>query len=88
MTRTAEVRPKILYPAPDTVIALDPDIPEDRQRVFIAAAPGDPSMQLVLDETPIGQAPSVSWAPIQGKHRLSLINKDGATEDQISFEVK
>jgi penicillin-binding protein 1C len=88
MARFTEARPKILYPAPDMVIALDPDIPGDHQKVFIKTAPGDPSLQLIMDHTLIGQAPFVSWMPVPGKHRLSLINRDGATEDQINFEVK
>jgi penicillin-binding protein 1C len=88
MARFTEVRPKILYPAPDMVIALDPDIPGDHQKVFIKTAPGDPSLQLIMDHTLIGQAPSVSWMPVLGKHHLSLINKDGVAEDQIIFDVK
>jgi penicillin-binding protein 1C len=82
------VQPKIVYPAPNTVIAIDPDIPDGSQRVFIEAVPDDASLQVWLDGKRIGQAPAVSWSPVYGKHRLSLVNKDGSTADQITFEVK
>ncbi len=86
--RSAELRPKIIYPAPDTVIAVDPDIPEGLQKVFFEASSADPTLNIALDETIIGPAPAVSWTPVPGKHRLSLIAGDGAVADQVLFEVR
>lgn len=86
--RSAELRPRIIYPAPDTVIALDPDIPKGLQKVFFEASSADPALNIVLDETIIGRAPAVSWTPFPGKHRLSLIAADGAVADQVLFEVR
>ena len=86
--RSAELRPKIIYPAPDTVIAIDPDIPEGLQKVFFEASSADPALNIVLDEAVLGRAPSVSWTPLPGKHRLSLIAGDGAVADQVMFEVR
>ncbi|HSQ77475.1 MAG TPA: penicillin-binding protein 1C, partial [Nitrospirota bacterium] len=86
--RSAELRPKIIYPAPDTVIAIDPDIPEGLQRVFFEASSADPALNIVLDEAVLGRAPSVSWTPLPGKHRLSLVAGDGAVADQVTFEVR
>lgn len=85
---SAEIRPRIIYPAPDTVIALDPDIPKDLQKVFFEASSGEPELNLVLDETILGSAPAVSWTPVPGKHRLSLVAGDGDLADQVLFEVK
>jgi len=75
-------RPKILYPAPDTVIAIDPDIPTDRQKVFFRST--SPA-SLVLDGTAVNTA---SWSPVPGMHRLSLIGSDGSVADEIDFEVR
>jgi penicillin-binding protein 1C len=86
--RSAELRPRIIYPAPDTVIAMDPDIPKDLQKVFFEASSADPALNIVLDETIIGPAPAVSWTPVTGKHRLTLIARDGAVADQVMFEVR
>jgi len=76
------VRPKILYPAPDMVIAIDPDIPTDRQKVFFRSTP---PAAMVLDGIPINTA---SWSPVPGIHRLSLMRADGTVEDEIVFEVR
>jgi penicillin-binding protein 1C len=86
--RSDELRPKIIYPAPDTVIALDPDIPQDFQRVFFEASSADPALNIVLDEAVIGPAPAVSWTPVLGRHGLSLVGSDGVVADSISFEVR
>ncbi|HSA78803.1 MAG TPA: penicillin-binding protein 1C [Nitrospirota bacterium] len=86
--RTAEQRPKIIYPAADTVIAVDPDIPQDMQRVFFESSSGDPALRIVLDEIVIGAAPAASWQPIPGRHGLSLVGPDGVVADSISFEVR
>ncbi|HET6365219.1 MAG TPA: penicillin-binding protein 1C, partial [Nitrospirota bacterium] len=86
--RTAELRPKIIYPAADTVIAIDPDIPQGMQRVFFESSSADPALRIVLDETVIGTAPAVSWQPVPGRHGLSLVGSDGVVADSISFEVR
>jgi penicillin-binding protein 1C len=86
--RTAEQRPKIIYPAAGTVIAVDPDIPQDMQRVFFESSSGDPALRIVLDETVIGTAPAASWQPVPGRHGLSLVGPDGVVADSISFEVR
>ncbi len=88
LQRAAEVRPKIIYPAPDTVIAVDPDIPPGLQRVFFEASPADPELNIVLDKTVIGRAPAASWQPVPGRHILSLVGADGAVADTIRFEVR
>lgn len=75
-------QPKIIYPAPDTVIALDPDIPADLQKVFFSVTPG---ATLLLDGESI---PAMRWPPVSGSHRLTLISEDGTVADQLDFEVR
>ena len=86
--RSAELHPKIIYPAPDTVIAVDPDIPKESQRVFFETSSAEPALSIVLDETVVGHAPAVSWQPVPGKHKLSLVSGDGVVADQLMFEVR
>ena len=81
-SRAEGLRPRILYPAPDTVIAIDPDIPVDLQKVFFRSTP---STVLVLDGSRVSAA---AWSPVPGRHQLSLIGVDGTVADEISFEVK
>lgn len=73
-TETAVVREaeaqtnfRIVYPAPETVIALDPDIPLEQQKVFFEAAPEGNTLQWSLDGQPAGLAGAVLlWTPQSG----------------------
>lgn len=75
-------RPRILYPVPDLVIAVDPDIPADRQRVFFAATV---QAAWTLDGSPVSDG---SWSPVPGRHRLSALGTDGVVADEVVFEVR
>ena len=77
----ADVLPKIVYPAPGTVIAIDPDIPADLQKVFFRATTSD---ALLLD----GKRIDAFWSPVPGIHHLILVGVDGAVADRLSFEVR
>jgi penicillin-binding protein 1C len=87
-TLDSRKQPKIIYPAPDTIIAVDPDIPQDLQKILYEAAPTDPALQLALDDVVIGPSRVVSGLPAPGVHKLSLRGLDGAVADQITFEVR
>ena len=84
----SQERPKIIYPAPGTIIAADPDIPEDLQKIFFEASPHDSTMRLVLDDVMIGSSPAISGLPRPGMHKLSLLSQDGSVADQITFEIR
>ncbi len=82
-------RPRILSPAPDTIIALDPDIPASLQRVKITAAGCSPRCRFRLDRADAGPAAQIAmWAPTPGRHRLALVDARGATVDSIDFSVR
>ncbi len=73
---------RILYPQQGAVLALDPDIPEQRQRVVFEAE-GDGI--LLLDGKPLEDS---LWKPTKGRHHLVLSARDGAKIDSLSFEVR
>ncbi len=80
---------KITYPAPGTVIALDPDIPADRQKVFFHTRPGEGFWQWALDGIPLGiSGRPLAWSPRPGQHRLSIMDKDGHVVDSVEFVVR
>ncbi|OGQ96635.1 MAG: penicillin-binding protein 1C [Deltaproteobacteria bacterium RIFOXYD12_FULL_57_12] len=85
---TRKALPKIIYPAPDTVIAVDPDIPAELQKVMFESSSDDPSFRLAVDNAVIGSAPLAAWQPSRGAHHLALIGRDGTIEDQLTFEVR
>ncbi|HVB78727.1 MAG TPA: penicillin-binding protein 1C [Candidatus Binataceae bacterium] len=82
--------PRILSPAPDTVIAFDPDIPSSRQRVaFVASADAGGGSLWTLDHKTLGPANGVMlWTPSPGVHTLALADARGRTLDTTTFKVR
>ena len=80
---------RITQPASATVVALDPDIPKEQQRLFFESDPRDNRIRWVLNGEDIGSAGSVLlWNPIKGKHTLSLVDTAERVLDTIKFEVR
>src|SRR6202049_1194679 len=77
---------RILSPAPGTVVAFDPDIPPDRQRVAFVASAGTSGRRWTLDDKTLGPADRVTlWAPSPGVHTLSLADASGRPPDTATF---
>ena len=80
--------PRILYPAPSTIIAIDPDIPDAIQRVFFQAQAGQ-GLRWQLDGAPLGPAGSdYAWRPVLGAHQLELVDADDKVVALASFHVR
>jgi penicillin-binding protein 1C len=80
---------KITYPAPGTIVAMDPDIPPTRQRVFFESEPTEKDMNWVLDGRIVGSAAdSLSWPPFRGRHELELVDGTLRVVDSVRFEVR
>jgi penicillin-binding protein 1C len=79
---------RILAPVSGTIIAVDPDIPSDRQRVAFEARDATPSHRWVLDGADLGAGRDLMlWEPRRGRHTLTL--RDGErTAHEVSFEVR
>lgn len=85
---SSKAKSRILYPVTGTVIALDPDIPADRQAVFLEVAGDDGNFKLMLDGHPYSDSQMLTkWHPVPGKHRLTL-SSDGITLDFVEFLVR
>jgi penicillin-binding protein 1C len=79
----------IKYPLNNMIIALDPDIPQKSQVVFIEALEKNSSHFLVLDKLKLGNATQIhSWNPELGWHTLELWNEKGEKIDKIRFEIR
>lgn len=82
--------PRIAYPPEGTIIVLDPDIPEENQRVFFEvenASHNELRWQLNGELLPPGEE-GRRWAPLSGRYELALIDISGKTQDTVSFEVR
>jgi penicillin-binding protein 1C len=81
-------RAAILYPADGQIIAIDPDIPADSQRVQFQAESAPSGASWRLDGALVAAAGEVFWAPVPGPHRLTLLDADGRELDAVEFEVR
>jgi len=85
----AALTPRIRYPAPGTLVALDPDIPPGHQRVLFVAAPGTPELRWRIDgELLDSTGPRVAWPPVGGRHHVVLEDARGAALASVDFEVR
>jgi penicillin-binding protein 1C len=81
--------PRIRYPSPDTIIALDPDLPPGRQRVIFEAAPVVPGLAWRLDNATLADTRGrASWIPQPGRHTLELTDASGGVVSRVQFEVR
>jgi penicillin-binding protein 1C len=82
-------RSRITNPGNGLIIAVDPDIPADRQRVPIRARGATERLAFRLDGDTLGAADALLlWSPRAGAHRLALVDTSGAVVDQVLFTVR
>jgi penicillin-binding protein 1C len=80
---------RIQYPAPGTIITLDPDIPGAQQRVIFSAHERSKNHQWILNGKRLRSAgAALAWKPKRGKHVLALADREGMVLDSVSFEVR
>jgi penicillin-binding protein 1C len=80
---------RIESPANGVIIALDPDIPQDHQRVAISVRGADAGMKLRLNDQLLGAAAEQRlWAPRPGAYRLTLEDSRGQALDHVLFTVR
>ncbi|MED5620769.1 penicillin-binding protein 1C [Ideonella sp. BN130291] len=79
----------IAQPIDRSVLALDPDIPPQAQRVrFAPAGPLPKGWRWRLDGRALGAAVAMGWSPWPGAHRLELIDGKGSVRETVRFEVR
>jgi penicillin-binding protein 1C len=79
----------ILQPVDGTIVAIDPDIPPQRQRLtFRAEASRLRTAQWRLDGRIVGRGPLFEWAVWPGQHRLELLDAARLPIDAVAFEVR
>jgi penicillin-binding protein 1C len=80
---------KITSPVAGSVIALDPDIPPDRQRVMFEAQPATASFTWFLNGQEItAELGRVLWSPEPGRFNLELRDAKNRILDNVKFEVR
>jgi penicillin-binding protein 1C len=80
---------RIIYPPSGTVIALDPDIPPELQKIFFISQLRTGRLQWVLNDHAITEGgKDYPWTPQAGSYTLSLVDAKGHVIDTVQFEVR
>lgn len=78
----------IVYPVDGSILAVDPDIPEARERVLFQAQ-GGAGLSFRLDGELLGAAAEgYAWRPRIGEHKLELVDAAGTPSSVVRFEVR
>jgi penicillin-binding protein 1C len=88
VTPRANVR--ITYPASGTVIAHDPNIPAELERVFFESSQADEGLLFRLNGKNLGPASApYAWKPAEpGPYELTLVDARGRVVDSVEFKVR
>ncbi|OPY74697.1 MAG: Penicillin-binding protein 2D [Syntrophorhabdus sp. PtaU1.Bin050] len=82
-------KPCIIYPVNESVISIDPEIPEDAQRVPFRFEPAIQHFEWTLNDQKIGaDGPRHLWKPERGTYVLGIVNKEGTVLDSVTFTVR
>ncbi|MEO7108643.1 MAG: penicillin-binding protein 1C [Rhodoferax sp.] len=77
---------RITAPTTGTIIALDPDIPPNRQRVSFAAE--GTNLRWLMDGKLFAKGGSAQWLPWPGRHVIQITDAKGAVLDEVRLEVR
>jgi penicillin-binding protein 1C len=81
-------KPAITYPVRGSIITIDPDIPEDHQRVSFSARPEGRHFAWKLDERPLASGNAFLWKPERGTHVLAITDDKERVLDSVTFVVR
>ncbi len=82
-------RARITSPTDGSIVAFDPDIPIERQKISFEGSHCTVAMHWKLDGSDLGVAnASQLWTPIAGSHRLALMDRSDHVIDAVTFQVR
>ena len=85
-TFEAEINPRITSPTSGSIIALDPDIPSNRQRISFRAEGRD--LRWLIDGKTFALGAEAQWLPWPGRHVVQLVGSNGKVLDEVKIEVR
>jgi penicillin-binding protein 1C len=77
---------RITAPVNGTILALDPDIPPQAQRLSLEAEGSN--LRWVINGKPVARGESALWLPWPGKHLIQIVDAKGKVLDQVRLEVR
>jgi penicillin-binding protein 1C len=87
--RIGQFNQRIVYPPSGTVIALDPDIPPDLQKIFFITETNEEGLRWVLNGHTMSDVGNrFPWTPKAGAYTLGLYDRKNQIIDSVNFEVR
>jgi penicillin-binding protein 1C len=87
--RVGPFNSRIVYPPSGMVIALDPDIPLELQKMFFISQTNENEIRWVLNGVLMGAVgKTIPWTPKVGKYFLALADGEEKILDYVYFEVR
>jgi penicillin-binding protein 1C len=87
--RIGQRNQRIVYPPSGAVIALDPDIPPELQKIFLISQTREEGLRWTLNGQFIGWVgKSIPWSPRAGKYLLAITDQKEKMIDSVAFEVR
>lgn len=77
---------RITAPASGTILALDPDIPPNNQRLSFSAE--GRNLRWRMNGKEFARGNQVQWLPWPGRHVVQLLDASGQVADEIKLEVR
>ncbi len=86
---TSQQKPQIVYPTDEMFISIDPEIPDELQRVTFRFQPSSQQYEWVLNDKKTGVSnPLFLWKPERGRYELSIVDKQNRVLDSVGFVVR
>jgi penicillin-binding protein 1C len=86
---TLHAKPRIVYPADDTYIVLDSEIPDDLQRVPFRFQPTAQRYEWMINDEQTGVSDALFlWKPKRGRFIVTIVDKDNKIMDSVKFVVR
>lgn len=80
---------RIRYPPSQMLVAIDPDIPKDVQKLSIEIESPKQKQKLFLNNKLLSVAQeNILWSLVKGRHQLELRTAAGKVLDRVDFEVR
>lgn len=80
---------KITYPVPGMVVALDPEVRENSQRIEFRTSHPAAGLSFYVEGRKIGESNDpVFWRVKRGNHKIELRGEDGSVVDAVEFVVR
>jgi penicillin-binding protein 1C len=86
---TLHAKPRIVYPVDETLIVLDPEIPDDLQRVPFKFQPAAQKYEWMINDEQTGASDSLFlWKPKRGRFTVTIVDRDNKIMDSVRFIVR